>query len=82
MQREIIKLVNESKGMKLFGTAVSISLILSVAADFFIERHPHFPFEEYPLFYGIFGMAASLILVFGAKYILRKIVKRDEDYYD
>ena len=53
-----------------------------VVADFFYSKEPHFRLEGWFGFYAIFGFVACVMLVLTAKYILRKIVKRDEDYYD
>lgn len=59
-----------------------VSVALLVVMDFFIPKHPYFPWEHYPSFYGTFGLVSCVGLVLGAKHILRKIVKRDENYYD
>lgn len=45
------------------------------------KHHLHFPFEYWPGFYSVFGFVACVSLVLAAKQ-LRKVVKRDEDYYD
>jgi hypothetical protein len=58
------------------------SLLLLLALEPFVEKHPYFPWEEWPGFYAIFGFVACVLLVLAAKYILRPLVKRDEDYYD
>jgi len=56
---------------------------LLIALEVFMPTvHPHFEIEAFPLFYGAFGFIAFTLLVLGAKFILRPLVKRDEDYYD
>ncbi len=50
--------------------------------DFVIHRHSYMKWEEWPGFYAIYGFVACVILVLIAKYILRPLVKREEDYYD
>ena len=50
-------------------------------ADLFYRRHTIFAFEAIPGFFGIFGFVVCVGLVLGAKE-LRKILKRDENYYD
>ena len=57
------------------------SLVVLVVIDFFIDKHPHFPWEGAPAFYAVYGFVSCVALIFIAK-ILRKIVRRDEDYYD
>ena len=53
-----------------------------MAADLFpYKHHLHFGFEYWPGFYSLFGFIACVGLVLAAKQ-LRKVVMRDEDYYD
>ncbi|MDH3241107.1 MAG: hypothetical protein OEO83_10625 [Alphaproteobacteria bacterium] len=51
------------------------------AADFFFAHHPMFKIEGFPVFYGLFGFIVTIGLVLGARE-LRRIVRRDENYYD
>lgn len=48
--------------------------------DFILHRHITNKWDELPGFYAIFGFAAYVIIVMTAS-LLRKIVKRKEDYY-
>ena len=51
-------------------------------ADFFpYKHHLHFDFEYWPGFYSIYGFVACVALVLAATQ-LRKVLMRDEDYYD
>ena len=61
----------------------SLALICAsvVVADFFYEKHGHYSWEEFPGFYAFFGFVSGLALVLAASQ-LRRILKRDEDYYD
>ena len=38
--------------------------------------------EDLPGFYAVYGLVACTVLVYLAKYLLRPVVMRDEDYYD
>jgi uncharacterized membrane protein (DUF4010 family) len=58
-----------------------IFLVLLIVVDLFLPKHPVFPWEGYASFYGAYGFVACVSLVLAAKYILRKMVKRKEDYY-
>jgi hypothetical protein len=58
------------------------ALILLLLAEFFVHKHPHFPWETWWGFYAVYGFVACVLLVLVAKYILRPLVKRGEDYYD
>lgn len=51
-------------------------------AELVVHRHSLFPWEEWPGFYAAFGFVACVALVLAAKYILRPLVMRKEDYYE
>ena len=46
------------------------------------KHHLHFRFEYWFGFASFYGFVACVILVIVAKYVLRPMVMRDEDYYD
>ncbi len=46
------------------------------------DKHAVFEWENWPGFYAVFGFVACVALVLVAKYVLRPLVMRDEDYYD
>ena len=52
-----------------------------LAMDFTVHRHAYFSWEGIYGFYPLFGFIAGVVVVLGAKE-LRKLIKRDEDYYD
>ena len=58
------------------------SLVVLLGLDFTFHKHTYFPWEGWPFFYAIFGFVACVVLVLVAKYILRPLVIRDEDYYE
>lgn len=59
--------------------ALCIALIV---ADFFIPKHGDFYWENVPQFFAAYGLVTCILLVLAAKYILRPLIKRKEDYYD
>ncbi len=65
---------------KVYWTVVAICAALFLG-DAFYEKHPEFEMETVFGAYGLFGFVACVFLVLAAKE-LRKLVKRDEDYYD
>lgn len=67
-----------------FGLCMAV-LLLDVLF-FFEHKHLTIPEGQFELegvfgFYGIYGFVACVLLVLLAKYVLRKLVMRDEDYY-
>lgn len=73
---------DKPQNVKRFLGAFYVSLLLLVIVDFFIPKHPYFQWDAHFSFYGTFGFVACVGLVLAAKYILRILVKRREDYYD
>jgi len=57
-------------------------VVMLLLVDLFYHKHALFPWEEKFGFYAIYGFVACVILVLVAKYILRPLVMRKEDYYD
>lgn len=47
-----------------------------------VDKHAHYGWENWVGFYAVFGFVACTVLVLVAKYIVRPLVARDEDYYD
>jgi hypothetical protein len=54
---------------------------ISFLLDFVIHRHVDHPFEALPGFYALYGFVACVVLVLAASE-MRKLIMRDEDYYD
>mgnify|MGYP001294537042 CR=1 FL=1 len=66
---------------KLIGVLVAVCVAL-VIVDAFYHKHVHLAFEEsFPVIYGVYGFLAYCVIVLSAK-ALRRLLKRDEDYYD
>ncbi len=55
--------------------------IVVLLADLAYTKHPVFAWEGWFGFFAFFGFVACVGLVLGAKE-MRKLIKRDEDYYD
>ncbi len=68
---------NVKRVLRVFYAVCGALLLL----DFFIDRHVSHAWEGIWGFYAIFGFAACVILVLVAKE-LRKVLMRDESYYD
>lgn len=57
-------------------------VVLFLCDAFVPKTHLHFTWESSFGFYAVFGFVSCVVLVLIAKYALRPLVKRDEDYYD
>lgn len=57
-------------------------IVLLIVLDLFVPKHPAFPWERYPSFYGAYGFIAYVCIVLASHYVLRKLFGRREDYYD
>ena len=69
------------ENLKRLVTGFYLFLVLLIVLDLFLPKHPFFPWERYPFFYGAYGFVAYVTIVFGSNYVLRKLLKRHEDYY-
>ena len=65
---------------KFVFTLYAVCIVL-LGADLLDHKHSHFDFEEVFGFFGLFGFVAFVGLDLAAK-VLRKLLKREEDYYD
>ena len=61
--------------------AVVAVCALLLSLDFFYVKHTELEIERYFGFYGIYGFVCCVFLVLAAKEV-RKLLRRDEDYYD
>lgn len=61
--------------------ALYVVCALLAILDFVVHRHVEHPWERLYAFYAIFGFVALVAVVLSAKQ-LRKLVKREEGYYD
>lgn len=75
-------LFDNPRNVKILLRSFFFSLAILLVIEIFVEKHPLFPWEGWPEFYAVFGFVACVALVLAAKYILRPLVKRGEDYYD
>ena len=82
--------MSKSEKMHFFDKPKNIQLILRVfyalcaalvVADFIIHRHEMHPWDHLPTFYPLFGFVACVLLVLVAVQ-MRKVLMRDEDYYE
>ena len=58
-----------------------VACLAVVAADLFYDKHGYFAYESWFGFQALFGFASFCFLVLAGKQ-LRKVLMRDETYYD
>ena len=81
-QNEKKYLFDNPRNVKILLRCFFSSLFILLIIEFFVHKHPHFAWEDWHEFYAVFGFVACVVLVLAAKYILRPLMKRREDYYD
>lgn len=67
--------------IRLLCAACLLMLALDGLLHFFHAKHGHFAAENWFGFYGAAGVLSVCGMVLGARW-LRRLVKRDEDYYE
>jgi len=75
-------LFDNPRNVKVLLGCFYASLLILLIIELFVHKHPHFAWEDWPEFYAVYGFVACVVLVVAAKYLLRPLVKRREDYYD
>jgi uncharacterized membrane protein len=73
--------LDEDRNVKKVVWALVALCALTVVADFFYEKHAHYGFQAWPGFDAFYGFVSCVGLVLAAKG-LRKLLMRDESYYD
>ena len=73
--------LDDPKHVDLIVKLLAAACVLTVLADFFYAKHGDFHFQELVGFDAIYGFVAYVGLVNLAK-LVRKMLMRDEDYYD
>ncbi|MEM7145984.1 MAG: hypothetical protein AAF591_12675 [Verrucomicrobiota bacterium] len=66
----------------LYGACALFVVIDVVFRVVGFDKHPYFEWERWPGFQAVYGFVACVLLVFVAKYVLRPLVMRKEDYYE
>lgn len=61
--------------------AVWVACAMLLVVEVFIDKHGEVPVEHWFGFHGFYGLAACVGLVLAAK-LLRRLLKRPENYYD
>ena len=73
--------LDSPRGGRIAFRWLSVVCALLLLSDLFYDKHAHYGFEGWFGFYGIYGFVGCVFLVLAAKE-LRRVVKRDEDYYE
>lgn len=71
--------------IRLIWIALIALCVFFAAAGFWLayghKMHPHFEIDKFPAFYGVVGFVSFSFIVLAGQH-LRKILMRDEDYYE
>jgi len=73
--------LDDAKNVTLLVRILTVACVALVLADLFYDKHGHFTWETLFGFHGFFGFVSFFLLVLTGK-PLRKLLMRDEDYYD
>lgn len=73
--------VDKPANQRLVRRLIYIACALLFIADFVVHRHISTDAERIPAFYALYGFAALVGVVMAAKG-LRRLIMRDEGYYD
>ena len=79
---EELAMFDKPQNVKRVLYALYTCVVLLLAVDLFYHKHGIFTWESSFGFYSVYGFVACVILVIIAKYVLRPLVMRKEDYYN
>ena len=82
MDKEKKYFFDKPGNVKKFIRGFYVLCALLLAIDFFVPKHGLNYWENVPQFFAAYGLIACILLVLAARFILRPLVKRKEDYYD
>ena len=60
----------------------ALILVISVAAEFFLDLHPESWWQHIPAFFAVFGFVGCVLITVVAKAIGIIWLQKREDYYD
>lgn len=66
---------------RLVRIALYVACAALLVAEFLVHRHAYNRVEAVPLLYALYGFAALVVAVTIAKG-LRRLIRRDDDFYD
>lgn len=80
--KTLVSAQTTTRWVRILYAACVLLVLAGVAFQLFTHAfgHAHYGFERWPGFYGVFGFAAFVLIVYAGK-LLRRLVKRDENYY-
>ena len=81
MEKKSSDILERPGAIKILWIILYVICGLTVVAELFIERHPHFAIDGFFGFYAVLGFACCAVLIIAAKGI-GFILKRKEDYYN
>lgn len=73
--------LDEPRNVKRLWRGFLALLALTVLAELFITRHPHFEVESLPAFHAAYGFLACAAMIIAAKAI-GVLLKRPDTYYE
>ena len=74
-------LFDNPRNVSLVVRGLYLVCIVLILLDFIVHRHVSVEWESLPGFYALFGFMACVAIVL-ISILLRKILRRGEDYYD
>ena len=69
------------RGFLILLTVAAIAAAVAGFVPEFQKKKPHFPAEAFPVFFAIWGFGSFMFIVLAGQH-LRKLVGREEDYYE
>ncbi len=61
---------------------IFLSILAGILVHLFLHPHPHFWWEEIPVFSAIYGFIGCIVIIIASKALGHYLLQKEEDYYE
>jgi hypothetical protein len=62
--------------------SIFVSIMAGILAMLFLHLHPHFWWEEIPVFSAVYGFVGCVVIIIASKALGHQWLQKEEDYYE
>ena len=82
MELSLADLIEKEENLRKLRKLFLLILAITVIADFFVERHAEFVWQQIPGFASFYGFISCIFIIVFSKWIGHRWLMEDEDYWD
>jgi len=62
--------------------SIFVVIMAGILAMLFLHLHPHFWWEEIPVFSAVYGFVGCVVIIVASKALGHRWLQKEEDYYE